>query len=513
VASSSEEAVAPTGTPAIDTSRIPRGERAARALVDAVATGDDRLERHYLELKGPLDLKNSKDKAKLAKFILGAANRMPDTAAVAFGGHAVMVIGVADGLLVGMPPVEHLDIEKAITPFIGTDGPQWDLIRVPVPDSANDILILIVDPPQWGQPPFSCRKDGDGGLVDGDIYVRGDGETRRAKSGDHAALARRTATASIPSIAFNVSMDGEAVPLIIDDATLEAYIAAERQRLLGALPRTKPRPRPTRLSPEALERLLKSGAAEGPRQASMDLDALSGIQGSLYDAVVDPAEKWGSLADTVGIASLFLTPEPRTQEQYLAEIDSWERRVRTIWPGAVDELVRRRLPSVAPRVENLEEAFLHDVELEIHLEGDVRGVEAEFDEYKPTRSVLGLPHPPRTWGPKPFDTGRFHVPQYHLMGGPRPSAAPGPSMTWDNTGSVTLKFDVGVLRPRGTYVCPDSNLILVVDEPSHPPVRGTWRITARDHNKIYSGELVVPVGEPLDPTAELRSILLLDADD
>lgn len=121
---SSSEDVVRAGVPRVDTSRAPLGERAANALVDAIAAGDDRLERYYLEVKGTHDLTGARDRGKLAKFILGAANRMPDSAARAFGGYAVMVIGVVDGHVAGVPPVENLDIEKAVMPFIGADGPK-----------------------------------------------------------------------------------------------------------------------------------------------------------------------------------------------------------------------------------------------------------------------------------------------------------------------------------------------------------------------------------------------------
>ena len=80
--------------PELDISRAPRGVLAAQRLVAAVAEQGDLAERHYLELKSELDLSTKKDKEKIAKFILGAANRMPDVAATAFEGYGVMIIGV-----------------------------------------------------------------------------------------------------------------------------------------------------------------------------------------------------------------------------------------------------------------------------------------------------------------------------------------------------------------------------------------------------------------------------------
>ncbi|MBO0609893.1 toll/interleukin-1 receptor domain-containing protein [Myceligenerans salitolerans] len=59
--------MASAGVPPLDTSQVPRGERVTRVLVDAIAAGDDRLERHYLEIKGTIDLTGARDRAKLAE--------------------------------------------------------------------------------------------------------------------------------------------------------------------------------------------------------------------------------------------------------------------------------------------------------------------------------------------------------------------------------------------------------------------------------------------------------------
>lgn len=50
----------------LDVSRAPRGELVAAALVEAVAANDDRVERHYLEVKSDLDLSKKTDVAKIA---------------------------------------------------------------------------------------------------------------------------------------------------------------------------------------------------------------------------------------------------------------------------------------------------------------------------------------------------------------------------------------------------------------------------------------------------------------
>ena len=142
---------------AIDLARAPRGELAAAHLVTAVADTGDLAERHYLELKGPPDLATKVNKAKVAKFILGAANRLPDRAAEAFEGYGVMIVGITKQGIEGVPPIEMLALSQVIQPFLGAAGPRWDVVRVPVEGSTNQVLVILVDPPQVGQPPFIGR--------------------------------------------------------------------------------------------------------------------------------------------------------------------------------------------------------------------------------------------------------------------------------------------------------------------------------------------------------------------
>ncbi|MGB5937265.1 MAG: hypothetical protein WBG76_15555 [Ornithinimicrobium sp.] len=116
----------------LDTTRAPRGLLAAQALVAAVTEQGNLAERHYLEPKSALDLSTKKDREKIAKFILGAGNRMPDVAAKGFEGYGVMVVGVAQGAITGIPPVEMMEISKAIQQYVGPAGPRWDIVWVPV---------------------------------------------------------------------------------------------------------------------------------------------------------------------------------------------------------------------------------------------------------------------------------------------------------------------------------------------------------------------------------------------
>lgn len=482
--------------PAVDTSRVPRGEIAARTLVDAVVAGDDRLERHYLEIKGPLDLTTKKDQAKLVKFILGAANRMPDKAAAAFEGYAVMIIGATAGAAPGVPPVEALVIENAVRPFIGTDGPRWDLVRVPVA-GGNDVLLLLVDPPRVGQGPFFCLKDGEG-LRDGGVYVRADGETREAKADEQKALQRREASGR-PSVDFGVSIAGQVERIGLDfETACNDYINSERIRLLDALAPSRPKPSSARGT-------VGQGTLTPANPTSEMLSPTPAMS-----AVADSA----NLAGKIYTASAFMDePEKRTEAEYEAEIDEWEGRVRAAWPSAVKLLVAANLNPVTIQLVNRVETYFHDVQLKIHLEGEVRG-ETSDGARKPTDPAgLGLPEPPRVWGPtsrrfSPANADYSSLLARSIASGF--STATPSRLEWHNSGSVDITFYVGDLRPTETDTCSDEDLALTV--PARlgvETVRGTWEITARDHNKVYRGDLQVPVVER-DLTGILRVVLGLD---
>jgi hypothetical protein len=480
----------------VDTSRVPRGEIAARALVDAVAAGDDRLERHYLEIKGPLDLTTKKDQAKLVKFILGAANRIPDKAAVAFEGYAVMVIGVIAGGAPGVPPVEALVIEKAVRPFLGADGPHWDLVRVPV-TGGNDVLLLLVDPPRDAQGPFFCLKDGDG-LRDGAVYVRADGETREAKTDEHRALLRR-GTSGGPSVDFGVTIVGQVERIGLDYATAcDDYINVERARLLDALAASKPKPVP------AVE---PSGPAK-TRPTTMNPEALGLARAA--SAAADFAKLTATLP---ALAPLFQDePERRTEAGYQSEIDAWEKNVRKAWPKAVNRLVATHLKPVSIQLVNRVETYFHDVQLKIHLEGDVRGESSRGYRELSSPADLGLPRPPRSWGPQPSSILRpgFSVPSINPSILRTSVASPPSRLEWHNSGSVDITLLVGDLRPTEMTECSDEGLALLVPTRSTTEtVRGTWEITARDHNKVYKGELQVLVVQR-DLTNALRFVLGLE---
>lgn len=472
----------------IDITHPPLGVKVASALVGAVASSDDRVERHYLEVKSDLDLSQKNDIAKIAKFILGSANRLPSVASVAFGGYGVMVIGVAPGDVRGVPPVEVLELDKVMSQYLGASGPRWDVVRVPVSDSDNEVLVVIVDPPEDGQDPFLCRKEGEH-LYNGRVYVRADGETREAKAEELDLLMQRGKYQAAPDVSFDVDIAGMAYPVSIDDSrTIDAYIGQTKQRLLAALPQPEPEPR------EERSRVFDAGGriTGGPDVSAMMQEIMKG--------------------SALGRGMFGSDPESRTEEQYRASVARWEERVREKWREAPDELAGYALDGVSIHVSNAAKIFFHDVQVKIHLEGAVRGIAWRDGSDSYRKLELDLPAPPRSWGPvarTPLNAALFN-PQ-HFVATPSFRSTYRSPLDWNNGGSVDLTLEVGDLRPRQTHASDDEELILILpSSATDAVVHGTWEITARGHNDIYSGTLTVPLGPPLELTHAVREFLDLD---
>lgn len=468
----------------LDTSQAPRGVLAAQRLVEAVAEQGDLAERHYLELKSTLDLSTKKDKEKIAKFVLGAANRMPETAATAFEGYAAMLIGVSAGSITGIPPVEMMEIAKVVQQYVGAAGPRWDVVWVPIEDSSNQVLIVIVDPPQPGQAPFPCRSNGES-LTSGRIYIRADGETREANADEFDLLVSRGAASPKVDVDFAVELLGDVSPVSLDaDSTLEQYITRQRARLLDALPAV------------AEESLVDESPS--PRNLAELGIGVRGFSSALQHAS--------------SIVNAMMIPEERTEEAYRASIDSWEERFRAAWVNAVPRIAASRLVPMVVKITNRTMTFFHDVEVKLHLEGEVFAYDYVDPRWADSISDLELPRPPRAWGPRQRDIG---VSNYAGLQYAQPSisgAHTPPSVSFRNGGSVDLDLDVGELRPLGSYESEDEEFVLVVADASLESIHGTWQLTARDHNEVFTGEVDVPVASARDITDAARDVLGLGSE-
>lgn len=489
----------------LDITRAPRGELAAAQLVEAVAQIGDLAERHYLELKGPSDLDSKANKQKVAKFILGAANRLTEKAAEAFEGCAVMILGVTAKGVEGLPPIEMLELSKVVQPFLGVPGPRWDVFRVPVENSDKQVLVIVVEPPQPGQPVYICRDSGEG-LTDGRVYMRADGETREATSAEQDAIRDRAVTSAAAPVELEVFVAGKVVPIVVDEEqTLEEYVATTRRRLFAALPVPEPEPVPEPL-PETRGISLD--------RSSRDADALRGL--GVSSVLAEYAKLGSTMSDVAkGVAfqsSLLSTvPEKRTEDEYRDAIDEWEAKLRAAWPDAIVKLAGYAMDASEIAVENKAQTFLHDVEVKVHLEGAVTSVEYYELPDRMSEIHLDLPHPPRKWGPVQRDIGGYIPMPNVYQSNFNPSSFRPSSSTWKNSGSVDVEVDVGDLRPEATFVTDDEETVLVIFGEAPESVEGRWRATTRGYNEVFKGKLTVELTEPRDLTRPLRHLLGLES--
>lgn len=200
-------------TPALDTSVIPLGERTLQSVLDHVVTVGDEAETTYLEVKSPLDMSSKATAAKIAKFLLGAANRRPSEAARHFQGYAVLVIGAQKGNALGVPRgTEAHELEDRLRPYLGPQFPAFEFGRVAV-GLGHEVLFFIAQPPEDGQSVFPCHKSYQGddrrdSLEDGAVYVRGTSNTRPARAGEILALVERARGVGKQPIDLEVELVG-----------------------------------------------------------------------------------------------------------------------------------------------------------------------------------------------------------------------------------------------------------------------------------------------------------------
>ncbi|WP_051867283.1 hypothetical protein [Bifidobacterium crudilactis] len=451
------------GEEQVDYSRLPVGEEALSRLVRAIANTGDTAERHSLEIKGSrFDVTSKKDKSKIAKFILGAANRDPEIAKRHFQGYALMFIGVDDHEIGGVDRIEKMELDKVIRQFLGASGPKWDVQRLPADHEGKEVLIVLVDPPEQGQPAFPCRADGEG-LKNGAIYFRADGSTRDALADEIDMLTRRGRLQTTP-IKLHVSVRGSAYRSAIDRAkTLDAYIAATEKTLLEALPAK---------SSQSAYNVFRGGGVLMP---------------------------WLS--------------EPRTEEEYRKAIEAWKKECSRKWADALDNVNGWMCSPYVFAVENTTKANLKAVRLRICMDGSMTSVEHRVDPGETFGSdvnAIGLPQAPRIWGQRSWmqDSGVIGDVSSYLSS----AISVNPVISTKHVnGQFVIEVDAGDIRPLDTFASTDCQEVLLAPAQFEGEViHCTWKATVQDVDEVFEGELTIPVEPVRDITQIARYLLDLD---
>jgi hypothetical protein len=428
----------------LDTSRPPHGERQRKALLAEIQAGGDTVENHYLELKRQLDFTSKEETTKIAKFILGAANRLPATAERHFGGYAVMVIGAEKGGLPGVPAgTEVLAIEQKINKLLNPGGPQWELERAPAATPGQEVIFILVDPPQDGDPIYLCRGEYQTdkvNLSNGDIYVRAQGQTRKATAPEIDDLMARAGKKSLPAPELTVTLAGDAHHLD--------------------------------LAPERLNHIIDS-QVEKARTEHLSPPALVPSQGGPLFGVLNAQV-------LLGLDSSSLSPEA-----FKRQAREWEQQIRAEWQENLGKIAGAALPGLVIELGNRQSTFLEAVRLDLVLE-DAYGVHTEDPEDVTADKLF----PPVIVKRNPFDHGLGYLPPN--LNSIRPALSRYP-LKWENAGAnlhVTIELDH--LRPGTPWVSDGDDFVVISRHPV-TALSGSWQATVRGHHEAFVGEVSLSV--------------------
>lgn len=434
---------------ALSTDAIPLGERALRGILDHVLALGDEAETTYLEVKRPIDLSSKASVAKVAKFLLGAANRRPHEAARHFRGHAVLVIGAQRDGAPGVPRgTEAHELEDKLRPYLGPQFPAFEFGRIGV-DTENEVLFVIAQPPQEGQTIFPCHKSFHGddrrdSLEDGAIYVRGTSNTRPARSGEVLALVERARGGGKPPIELEVAMLSPIWRVNRVEEVLQSLRDYEEEQF-----RNEP-------------------------ELAKDAFASTSIR----------------LASSVFGGTTHLTAEDRQDA-----LTRWRK-------GKAEHVARGRehfmgvgLSGAGIRVISRDRfvskphliVTFHGCELFDHLDPD------DADYEKAVEPVLRSQDPLRP----AFD--------YSTL---RPLARDYP-VTWSNRGEdAEVVLTPESFRPNVPWMSDQDDYVIVARDPQASSVKVTWVLTEDSNDAVTRGELRVPTGELIDAADLFKAVFL-----
>ncbi|KAA9105510.1 hypothetical protein [Microbacterium rhizomatis] len=428
----------------IDLSRLPTGARGWSALVEWAAASDDRQERYFLELKSDIDLNGKRGRHKVAKFVLGAANRDPAKAAKRFGGHAVMLLGVSPGAISGIAAFEAKDLEREVSKLTGADGPGWDFERIRV-DDEHDVIAIIADPPTARIWP--CLADGEG-VCNGDIYLRGDGNTEKAKGVEvQSMLTRLMASGEDPKLPeITVAIEGSVMGVQFDPKRVVSWVEDAND------------------------------------------DYLRGI-GS--DRVGGP---FGLLASQGLI-------EQRSETNFRRQIERWTTAAMADPASGLHDLAARIAVGIRVRVTNPEMRSLRDVRVDIEFDEPVRALDWE-DPERDDRAEL-FPDRPPEWG---RDSLAYILRDTHIA--PFVPRDTDGLLQISQISPAKLSLSLNLLRSKEARITEEDDIVLVlfVEDESPEQLTARWKLTAGDVHDLREGTLVVPLAH-YDWRGPLASLL------
>jgi hypothetical protein len=464
-------------------------------LVRAIFAANPADESDYLEWKSTLDLTTKEAHVHLARAILAFANRMPPQAAKTFGGYGLIVVGVEPGILHGVPAIpDPVDLHHWVSPYTGdVEGPSWR--PTPVTVDGKPILVVEVDPPQWGDPMYVARRTSDK-ITDGVLYVRVGTANRPATSADMANLQNRLLRReSLLDVDVRAQAGSTVTPVVFGASSREEWLAAERVRLLAAMRDADvPQPIAAPMTFDATRRDRRSLTI--PDYQKLLTRATAGDQLSADEqAALDyTRRRWLEAGQVMrgGLSRLFSTaPENRSRDEYQRQVDDYIRSCREQLPRVLAGRAARLLTRVSLELANNTSRNFAAVEVTVRLPA---GVTAEEPIDWPLTSEERLPHPPRLWGPRPINLAGGLADRPTALGllqeqvGP-PVRRVRPKFSRDDG---TLMYPAVDLRPESTISLHD--IVILAEAGESDVVAAEWSATSTATNGVSRGSVIVPTG-------------------
>jgi hypothetical protein len=476
-----------------DTERAPMRPGDFADLVRAVVAARSSDEGSWLEWKSRLDLGTAEGKASLARAVVGMANRSQAVAGAHCEGRGFVVVGAHPGEVVGMEELDPAVTEARVRPYLGEGGPRWYPHWVEV--NGATVLVVEVAAPRAGDPVHHIHKDGPG-VQSGNIFIRRGATTVPPNAAELSALvARATSKTAIGGIRVGLSQSRELSPVDFSTQAIDSWLDRERDRCLVSLRAYR---RPQSRGPRHLGSFgtpggssgLSFAEAEDLAQRQRDGETLTEAERTqLASALQTARAAAASVAGTLAKMTRW-EDETRTSEQYTAQVEAYIASCRTRLPqvarlGAAEHLTPTRFV-----VSNDTDDNFPEVEVTLHLDGDVEAVKLSRRASNEGR----MPRAPEPFGPRqvprfavsPLDFAGRVPPNFdhrHLLGNIERAG-----VDIDNGGSATLTFSPVDLRPGQRNVALVPVVLLAQGEPGIE-VRGSWQATSSGVPGIARGEL------------------------
>lgn len=389
-------------------------------------------EPDWLEWKAGYDLMRKPGRAATAKHLLGLANRDPGAAARHLDGHGCLLLGVEPGACPGMPEHDSADLESWLRPFVG-EGVVFDVHYVTL-DGAR-VLLLDVEPPRPGDAIHPLRRssqdaDTSNSLREGTVFVRKPGKTDPATAADIDRLTERARQVGMSlTLGLRVAGPVKALdPYLLRDEVRDDHVRTLRAELLAELP--------------------------------------GHTSGRALIARYDPNE-------------------PRTAEQFVAEVDRFVEDVSNRWETFVAIKTLKHNPSklelslVNDSDDNFERVTL---ELDLPLpRAQVHLSASEAEEW------LEAPAEPPRWG-----NGRFGRLNFPTM------ASAWAELVEQGDTSTLIRFSPIDVRPRTRHPQP---AVLLTPPPdlSGQTLEATWRATSTSTRGDKPGTVEIEIVSPDGP--------------